>query len=252
MEAAGEQPLRSIGWSPFSLPGERRLVREISSRIERRVEEISGRPGDAFLRDGSTERQEVESGATSRSGNSDQIEDRGAISAAPAAEFSPNPFVRQATSGGVGSSGAPAATATSRATRRQTVAEAPGSRGWSWLRSQRSRQRNRERAEAELIDELRWQWRSACLKTPLAKILYTPSGATRVVPMIDHVDLGPPLSLTVKRRPGQTVADFVAAAPTIASEMGVLAIEVVPLTAHWVRLILLPTPAISMPSGADW
>ena len=53
-----------------------------------------------------------------------------------------------------------------------------------------ARRRARERADAESISELRWQWRCACSNTSLAPMIYTPSGATRGVPIIAHVDWG--------------------------------------------------------------
>jgi len=113
-------------------------------------------------------------------------------------------------------------------------------RAWGLPRSERARRRERERADAEMIAELRWLWRSACSGTPLAPILYTPSGPTRAVPVIGHVDLGPPVTLIVKIRPGQTLDDFVAAAPLIAPAMNVAKLEVTPMVAHWVRVVLLP------------
>ena len=115
-----------------------------------------------------------------------------------------------------------------------------GGSAWSWPRSERARRRDRERADAEMISEIRWSWRSACAGTPLAPMVYTPSGPSRAVPLIDHVDLGPPVALTVRIRPGQTIADFVAAAPSIAPGMGVAELHVEPLVQHWVRVTLVP------------
>jgi hypothetical protein len=120
-------------------------------------------------------------------------------------------------------------------------------------RSNRARRQERER-EAERMNDLRWRWRSACSTTPLAPMIYTPSGVTRAVPTIDHIDLGPPVTLTVRVRVGLTVDDFVAAAPRIAPAMGAAKIEVSPLAEHWVRIALLPAPAVTMPgqsSGSD-
>ena len=114
---------------------------------------------------------------------------------------------------------------------------------WSWPRSERARRRERERADAEQIGELRWLWRSACSGTPLAPMIYTPSGASRAVPVIGHIDLGPPVSFTVKIRPGQTINDFLAAAPTLAPAMNVAEMRVIPLTKPWLRIVLLPAPA---------
>jgi hypothetical protein len=120
---------------------------------------------------------------------------------------------------------------------------------WSWPRSDRARRREQERADAEQISEVRWLWRSACAGTPLAPMVYTPSGPSRAVPLVDHVDLGPPITLTVKVRPGQTIADFLAAAPAIAPAMGVAELRVIPFVQQWVRVVLVPAPTVSMPSG---
>jgi hypothetical protein len=114
-------------------------------------------------------------------------------------------------------------------------------REWCWRWSDRGRRRNRERADAELISELRWQWRSACAGTSLSQVVYTPSGTTRAVPMIGHVDLGPPVTFTVRVRPGQTLDDFVAAAPLIAPALNAAALQVTPLVLvpQWMRVVLL-------------
>ena len=104
------------------------------------------------------------------------------------------------------------------------------------------RRRARER-EAEFLSELRWQWRSGCSATPLSQLIYTPSGATRAVPLIGQIDLGPPVNFTVRMRPGQTLTDFTAAAPVIASAMDVADVRVVPFVPHWVRVVLVPAEA---------
>jgi len=123
--------------------------------------------------------------------------------------------------------------------------ESSPARGWSL--AERARRRDRERAEAEVISELRWQWRSACTASSLSQMIYTPSGATRSIPTIGHVDLGPPVSFTVRMRPGQTFADFTAAAPSIAPRMGVAALQAIPLSSIWVRIVLLPAPVMNLP-----
>ena len=116
-----------------------------------------------------------------------------------------------------------------------------------------ARQRERERTDAELIGELRWQWRNACASTALSPMIYTPSGATRAVPVIAHVELGPPVAFTVKVRPGQTAHDFVAAAPTIAPAMGAAALQVIPLAPQWVRIVLVPAShGPAEPPGQAW
>ena len=123
---------------------------------------------------------------------------------------------------------------------------------WTWPRSERARQRDRERADAEMVSEVHWQWRSACATTPLAPIIYTPSGATRAVPVIVHVDLGPPIALIVKVRPGQAVADFTAAAPTIAAALDVAELEVTRVGLRWVRIVLVGRAEPDGPVGEAW
>jgi hypothetical protein len=105
---------------------------------------------------------------------------------------------------------------------------------------ERARRRERDRADNEMISELKWQWRSAVQGTPLAPIVYTPSGPTRAVPIVGHVDLGPPVTFTVRIRPGQTIADFLASAPSIAPAFGVAELEVTPLVSQWVKIVFVP------------
>jgi hypothetical protein len=90
-----------------------------------------------------------------------------------------------------------------------------------------------------MIAELKWQWRSACQGTALAPMVYTPSGPSRAVPIIGHVDLGPPVVFTVRIRPGQTIADFVAAAPAIAPAFGVADLQITPLVPQWVKIVFV-------------
>lgn len=101
------------------------------------------------------------------------------------------------------------------------------------------------------MGDLRWRWRNACSATPLAPMIYTPSGVTRAVPIIDHIDLGPPVTLTVRMRLGQTINDFVDAAPRIAPAMNVTAIRVTPIAQQWVRVVLLPAPLVAMPDRSS-
>jgi hypothetical protein len=112
-------------------------------------------------------------------------------------------------------------------------------------RSDRVSRRERERADADLIKEVRWMWRSACTGTPLAPMVYTPSGPSRAVPLIDHVDLGPPITLTVRVRPGQTIDDFKAAAPSIAPSMGMAELHVTPFVQQWVHVVLVPRSPVA-------
>ena len=121
-------------------------------------------------------------------------------------------------------------------------------RARGWPRSERARQRDRERADAEMISILRWQWRSACAATSLSQVIYAPSGTSRAVPMIGQVDLGPPISFTVRMRPGQTLDDFTAAAPSIAPAMNAAALQITPFVAQWLRVVLLPARAVVLPN----
>jgi len=97
------------------------------------------------------------------------------------------------------------------------------------------------------MSDLRWRWRNACSATPLAPMIYTPSGVTRAVPTIDHIDLGPPVRLRVRLRIGLTIADFIDAAPKIAPAMGVAAIRFTQVAEHWVEAVLLPSPGAAPP-----
>lgn len=119
-----------------------------------------------------------------------------------------------------------------------------------WPRSGRARRRAQERAVSRMVSEVRFVWRSACQGTPLAPIVYTPSGPTRAVPQIGHVDLGPPISFTVQIRPGQTIDDFLAAAPAIAHAFDVAELAITPLVPHWLNVVLVePTRLVSVPAG---
>lgn len=113
--------------------------------------------------------------------------------------------------------------------------------------------RERERA-AEQMADLRWRWRNACSATPLAPMIYTPSGVARSVPTIEHIDLGPPVTLRVRMRVGLTIDEFRAAAPKLAPAMGVAAIHFTAITADWAHAVLVPyTNAASgrQSSGSD-
>jgi hypothetical protein len=122
--------------------------------------------------------------------------------------------------------------------------------GGLWPRSGRARRRAQERAVSRLVSEVRWVWRSACQGTPLAQVVYTPSGPTRAVPQIGHVDLGPPISFTVQIRPGQTIADFLAVAPAIAPAFNVAELAITPLVPHWLNVVLVePEALVPVPAG---
>jgi hypothetical protein len=102
--------------------------------------------------------------------------------------------------------------------------------------------------DTERIRDLKWQWRCACEGSSLAAFIYTPSGVTKAVPQITAVELGPPVVFTVRVRPGQSPADFAAAAPAIARAMNVAALEVREIGPRWLLRIVLrvePLAAVS-------
>jgi hypothetical protein len=68
--------------------------------------------------------------------------------------------------------------------------------------------------------------------------------------MIAHVDLGPPIIFTVRVRPGQRLADFVAAAPAIAPALKATALDMALITPEWVRVVLLQAPLVVLPETA--
>ena len=61
------------------------------------------------------------------------------------------------------------------------------------------------------------------------------------IPLIGRVTPGPPTTFTVRRRPGQLLADFEAAAPRISAAMGVAGIRVRPLAGEWIVIELIHT-----------
>ena len=111
--------------------------------------------------------------------------------------------------------------------------------------------RLREFKEVERISEIRWQWRNACSNTPLAPAGYTPSGTTRAVPVIGSITLEPLVSFTVRVRPGHTVADFTAAAPSLAAAMNAARLTAEPISPHWVRIVLFPDNVVPLPVRSD-
>jgi hypothetical protein len=64
----------------------------------------------------------------------------------------------------------------------------------------------RARVESEWLAALRYQWQQACQHVGLGYTIYTPSGHTVSVPRIARADFGPPVSCTVRLRPGQRAA----------------------------------------------
>jgi hypothetical protein len=114
-----------------------------------------------------------------------------------------------------------------------------------WFRPQEFRERalRREQAadDALRVGDLKWRWRQACERSGLARLVYTPSGPSMAIPLIGRVTPGPPTTFTVRRRPGQLLADFEAAAPRISAAMGVAGIRVRPLVGEWIVIELIHT-----------
>lgn len=117
-----------------------------------------------------------------------------------------------------------------------------GVRPWRRWLAERARQRDRERTEVELRGDIRWWFENACAGTPLGRMIYTASGVTTSVPKVGHIDLGPPVTILVQARLGQTVDDFKAAAPRIAAALKVNGIVVTPRSENWMRIVLLTDP----------
>ena len=114
-----------------------------------------------------------------------------------------------------------------------------------WFRPQEFLERalRREQAadDALRVGDLKWRWRQACELSGLARLVYTPSGPSMAIPLIGRVTPGPPTTFTVRRRPGQLLADFEAAERRISAAMGVARIRVRPLVGEWIVIELIHT-----------
>jgi hypothetical protein len=95
------------------------------------------------------------------------------------------------------------------------------------------------RIEAERLAALRCDWQQACQHVGLGLMIYTPSGVTVSVPRIARADFGPPVSFTVRLRPGQRTSDITAAAPRLALALGVAGLRVTGREAGWVTVMVL-------------
>jgi hypothetical protein len=59
------------------------------------------------------------------------------------------------------------------------------------------------------------------------------------VPRIARADVGPPVSFTVRLRPGQRAADITAVAPRLASTLGAAGLKVTNREAGWVTIVVV-------------
>ena len=99
--------------------------------------------------------------------------------------------------------------------------------------------------EAERLAALRYQWQQGCQHVGLGLMIYTPSGITVSVPRVARADFGPPVSFTVRLRPGQLAADIIAAAPRLAPALGVGGLQVTQRGASWVNVVVVDPRADS-------
>jgi hypothetical protein len=104
------------------------------------------------------------------------------------------------------------------------------------------------RVEAQRLAALRCDWQQACQHVGLGLMIYTPSGVTVSVPRIARADFGPPVSFTVRLRPGQRASDIRAAAPRLALALGIAGLRVTKREAGWVNVMVLD-PRAGFPYG---
>lgn len=116
-------------------------------------------------------------------------------------------------------------------------------------RRSRAWQRDREIVDAQLVGDIKWQWRQACEYSGLARTVYSPTGPTTSIPRIGRVTLGPPTTFTVRLQPGQLASDVQAASRRIAEAMSVFDVAVTRIATGWVRVELIPVPACPTESG---
>jgi hypothetical protein len=103
------------------------------------------------------------------------------------------------------------------------------------------------RAEAQRLALLRAQWEEACHHIGLGLMIYTPSGVGVSVPRIARVDFGPPLSFTVRLRPGQKAADITAVARRLALALRVPGLRATDLAVGWATVVVVDPVAGSAP-----
>ena len=97
----------------------------------------------------------------------------------------------------------------------------------------------RARVQSQWLAALRYQWQHACQHVGLGLMIYTPSGVIISVPRIARADFGPPLSFTVRLRPGQKAADVAAAAPRLAPALGVAGLRVSDRGDGWANIVVV-------------
>lgn len=106
----------------------------------------------------------------------------------------------------------------------------------------RSQERDLRAARVDAVQDVAWSWRKACEGAGLSEPIQTPSGHSLGVPRVGHISLGPPTTITLQPRPGQTREQIAALGPSLAASMGVSKIRVWDLAPAWVTVELVRTP----------
>jgi hypothetical protein len=114
----------------------------------------------------------------------------------------------------------------------------------------RSQERDLRADQVDAVQEIAWSWRKACEGAGLSEPIQTPSGQSVGVPRVGRITLGPPTTITLQPRPGQTRERIAALGPSLAASMGVSEIRVWDLAPAWVTVELVRTPG-DRRAGAD-
>ncbi len=106
----------------------------------------------------------------------------------------------------------------------------------------RSQERDLRADRVDAVQEIAWSWRKACEGAGLSEPIETPSGHSVGVPRVGRIILGPPTTITLQPRPGQTRERIADLGPSLAASMGVSEIRVWDLAPAWVTIELVRTP----------
>ncbi|OJY53541.1 hypothetical protein [Pseudonocardia sp. 73-21] len=105
----------------------------------------------------------------------------------------------------------------------------------SWARHRRDRW-----ADVALVDALVWSFREACIGAGVAQAVDAPIAGTGFrAPEITHVELGPPVRLTVRMPPGMVPAALRRAGPLVAPHLGGVALRVTDRGHGWALVDVL-------------
>jgi hypothetical protein len=110
----------------------------------------------------------------------------------------------------------------------------------------RRRARQRERRHQEHDQILAWRVQDIIAGLGLTHTGFSNAcGRMEHIPQVVSVTDGPPVGLDIRILPGQMPDDFAAHAPTIAYNLGIAEVRVVPLGPSLIRLDLLPGPTLA-------